>query len=431
MTQPMDAPIPPFTQPSQDDDEDDNYDPLSEMTQRSLSQEDDSCTPRKPSPVLATQHVTPSPVKKSFEEAEPETKDDEELENLSFEERYDLEMCDEDKALFELLQSKKKENAGVKDRINLLKRFYNPHSPHFFVNSFPRACREDPTMLEDLMAFEKYIRKSWMYSHRMWKNKYIARLMLMIWRLMERADDFPRREAITERAHMSDFRSHMEGLIGRMMSDMADEENKKKRGSKKLGLQPTQNRKNGTYIQSLIMQNNPKWQENLVTTDACPGCGLFFLVYERRPEVVNEECARLRARYDELKRQFYIENAQFEKKKGRKKDAPTPPPRPTYPKVMVACMCIVLKCRDMQTGKGCPVCNEMAIVVGRPIPWVDGRCTCSVCMSNCSLYFPISKIAEVRAQIEAERLQATKDQDRQWRIASGKCIFILHLFHFS
>ena len=86
------------------------------------------------------------------------------------------------------------------------------------------------------------------------------------------------------------------------------------------------------------------------------------------------------------------------------------------------CMCIVSRCRDFHTGKGCFNC-EVSVKIGIKPSFdpMSGAVECNVCNCNCKAYFLRSNWSKLKAQQDVDSAQkAIEKKESIMKQAAGK-----------
>ena len=118
-----------------------------------------------------------------------------------------------------------------------------------------------------------------------------------------------------------------------------------------------------------------------------------------------------------------LHNATFTKDGKRKKNKGKvdEPKKPVFPKLMVACMCCVTKCRNIVDGRGCHHCH--AVAKGKmkvPYNIKTAQCECELCMCNCNIVFAKSNWQNISADVEQAAIAEDKLSKSSGLIDNGK-----------
>ena len=331
--------------------------------------------------------------------------------SLSQIEKAYTHLSEADEHIKQVLLSRRKENSTIKARRDLLFSFvFGTKGAH--LKSFFHPEMESNTALlqlhEDLM-------KTCVRKHET-RKKFIGESLFTIWMLLQESDRLKeedltlratRRE--TESTQIKNFRAFMVPISNRHNFDCVNATSKKQRSVK------TQS-KVGEFIQDEFARNNPDWFKKILSAP-CPLCNHNSLVaHEKDEDILNEITL--------LKENWKKENADFHRLPPTEQAKRRKPKMPTYPKQHLICMCLVNRCRDFTTGKGCINCQSTtrsgADVSYNPI---TGHSNCSMCKCDCTAYFKRIEWSKIKAQVEVDKeSKAIATREKMMQRAAGELI---------
>ena len=115
-----------------------------------------------------------------------------------------------------------------------------------------------------------------------------------------------------------------------------------------------------------------------------------------------ETDAKIKLKNRDKNKKYTIAKAVWELEgKQTKSSAPR---KPKYISQQLACMCIVSKCRDSTTGRGCIQCESIAKSFGYvPYNAMGTTCICEVCACNCRFLFDRNNHSKLERDIVSDR----------------------------
>ena len=306
--------------------------------------------------------------------------------------------------LFVFLKSSKKENRNMSYRRDLIMNFQTSKLKIDPAQHFVSHLKDHPTV-HDLVLF---YRKSITYRDCDWRAIESAKVMSNLWKLILLQDDWNQSQDDTEpdSKPVRYLREHILPCIARMNSEKENiTRSKRKRNLFK---------DTGTSVQdNIVIKEHSKWFSR-IEPHPCPKCSHNNVV----PIVPTEEFiiafSQKEYEHDQAMKKYAIDlhQASFTKDGKRKKNKPKidEPKKPIFPKLMVACMCCVTKCRNIVDGRGCHHCHAVAKSNLRiPYNIKTARCECELCKCNCNIVFAKPSWQNIAADVAQAAIAEEKD----------------------
>lgn len=340
------------------------------------------------------------------EEAEETQEETPEEENLSVDEIY----------VKTTLGSKVSENGNIKTRRDLLYAFVLTQKNPQLNLYFHCGLKDDPGLID--------------LEDRLWKTRvkkykssaaWIADGIFDMWMLLKKSDEMKQHDLISpnpsqrrsnrnggteEPAPVTRLRQHIEGLLKRKAQDDSKKSNK-------LVRKVQSQSKAGDFIQDKFAMENPHWQE-IIKSTPCPCCDHTSLVSVKDEAILLQETHDLKQSYKNAMLDFARLGATAQKSTKK-------PKMPTFPNQVMMCMCVINRCVDFSTGRGCVTCQQKAKTTPLYMDPVTGQSQCEMCKCNCVAYFDRMNWSKVKAQTETEKAEKAKQKkEAEMKKAAGE-----------
>lgn len=310
----------------------------------------------------------------------------------------------DDNVLLEFLKSTKSQNHNLTYRSNLVMSFQTSKVKISPQQHFLPQLEANP-LLNDLKSF---YRKSITYKKNDWRSQECAVVLLNLWKLVVLQDQLAPTliDPPAESSAVSALRSFMLPCIERAAND----ERSKNQAKRKRNLY----RDNGRTLQDKIHRDEgTKWYSR-IEPFPCPKCNHCNVIPVIPTDEFVMKVSKLEYEHKEALDKYEEELfASTHTKEGKRRKKPTmiinPPPKPSFPKEMVACMCCVTKCNNIIDGRGCHHCHALTKSnIDIPFNITAAKCECELCQCDCSISFPKGSWQNIAADIEEERLEAER-----------------------
>ena len=319
-----------------------------------------------------------------------------------------LQLSPEDLHVQMVLKSRRKENNSIKFRRDLLFSFV--------LGPSCRKCLQDfyhPKMATNaaLISLNKDVIGCRVRKHDT-KKDFIGDCLFHLWKFLQESDELYKddrsRRATSSNVQplpIKNLRAFINKILTRFKFESVNSTDKKQRSI-------TAKNKVGDFIQDEVLQDNPKWMEDIRPTP-CPLCNHNAIIPHENENDIRKETAELQSQYKAETSAYYSLTPANQKKNK-------PPKMPSFPKQHMICMCLVNRCVDFSTGRGCINC-QAAIKCGMKLSFDPhtGQSKCPMCMCTCTAYFEKMKWTKIRAQSDVDKQKAMHD-DKMTR-AAGKC----------
>ena len=315
----------------------------------------------------------------------------------------------EDEHVKMVLLSRRKENGTIKKRRDLLFSFVfgtkNAHIKTFFHHSL-----HDNTALlnlhEDLMKCRARKHDT--------KKQFIGLSLFTFWMMLKKSDESKEADPNirntrkdSEPSQIQNLRAFIKPVNSRFEFDAVNGTDKKQRNI-------LAQKNSGDFIQDEFVRNNPDWR-NLILSSPCPLCNHNCLVPHERDEDLLDEIQAMKSSWQEANTKFHLMPPSQQNKSKK-------PKQPTYPKQHLICLCLVNRCRDFSSGKGCLNC-ESSVKSGMKLsynPQTDNS-NCKMCQCSCTAYFKRIEWNKLKSQVEVDkREKARETKEEAMKAAAGK-----------
>ena len=362
----------------------------------------------------ATQRSGQSDLEEDADEEDTENKDkDDEIQENLF-----PNLSPREEHVKMVLLSRRKENGTMKSRRELLFSFVFSQN-HTHLRSFFHPAMEDNLSLINL---HDNLMKCRVRKHDTTKQ-FLGEALFVLFMLLQESDqlkdsDHSMRNTRrgSEPMQLKNLRTFFLSITNRYDFDEVNASDKKQRAIL------SQN-KSGDLIQDEYAKNNPDWQSRIISAP-CPLCNHNCVVPHERDEDILEEISNLKEEWLK-KRAAFANLPPAEQEKSKK------PKQPTYPKQHVLCMCMVNRCRDFTTGKGCINCKS-TVKCGMKLSYnpTTGHSNCSMCKCSCSAYFKRIEWSKLKSQVEVDKEKAARDaKEKRLQEASGMYYFFYNVIY--
>jgi hypothetical protein len=182
----------------------------------------------------------------------------------------------------------------------------------------------------------------------------------------------------------------------------------------------------GERIQERLLRRNRKnWHSQVDAVHPCPYCGHELVVCMSS---IQEHAALVNAANSKWVAAMRRWRFEGENKKEK-------PRKPAMPKRLMACMCVVNRCKSAESGKGCKICRDF-VVNGASVPYDYDkmRCSCSVCQCTCDAVFRRDDWQDIYTQVQLNKKDKEKEAslNKEHAKGSGKSVIILiHTYIYS
>ena len=325
-----------------------------------------------------------------------------------------------------VMKSRRNENNTLKFRRDLLYSFVLGPAVQTHLHKFFHPSLKDDESLNDI---HEKLMSTRVKKHKTRKD-FIGDSLFSLWLTLKKSDALKDQDLVAppsdntptrassrasgtdDLAPIKSLRKFVKDIMKRKLFEDANKTDKKQR-------RVQASAKNTDFIQDEFARNNPNWHL-LIKPSPCPLCAHTTIVPHEPDEVIVRETAMMRGEYTAS----MIEHAKLPPSKQNKKNKPK---LPQFPKQHMMCMCMVNRCRDFHTGRGCLNC-EASVKVGLKvaIDYVTGKSSCPMCNCTCSAYFVKSSWSKLKAQNDTDKAEKAKlKHEEDMRKASGKSDFSL------
>ena len=334
-------------------------------------------------------------------------------------------LCEDDLWLKAALASKLAENQNLKFRRQLLYAFVFalPGNPPNFNTYFHVSMKDNPRILQ----IQQKLWQTRVKKHQS-QAAFISDCLFTLWILIKESDqkhdddmksDNPQQRSSSrnggtpEPKPILSLRKHMKTLLGRKKADQV------KNASKNI----TKKSKDSDLIQDTFRRQNQGWSELIVTTP-CPCCDHTSLVPSESESLLLQMTFDLKSKY-KAEMIHWLALGKTQQKNSKK------PKMPTFPKQYMMCMCIVSRCVDFHSGKGCPICTQRANSNALVLDPTSKVPICEVCSCNCMAYFDRMDWSKIKASSDVSKAKEEKAKSKRiadMKKAAGKKLFVFYYF---
>ena len=315
-----------------------------------------------------------------------------------------------------VLLSRRKENGTMKIRRDLLFAFVFSQN-HTHMRSFFHSSMADN---KSIINLHDKLMKCRVRQHDTTKQ-FLGESLFTLFKLLHESDTLKDEDPSTrnirrgsEPVQIKNLRAFFLTITNRYDFDEVNASDKKQRNI------VSQN-KSGSLIQDEYAQNNPDWKQRILPSP-CPLCNHNCLLpHECDSDILKEITI--------LKDEFLVKQSNFTKLSPTEQAKTKKPKQPVYPKQHIICMCVINRCRDYTTGKGCINC-ESTVRCGMKLNYnpVNGHSNCKMCQCPCTAYFKRIEWSKLKAQVEVDKeKKAIELKETQMRKAAGTFVHF-HLF---
>ena len=326
--------------------------------------------------------------------------------------------------LLVFLKSSKKENRNMSYRRELIMNFQTSKIKIDPAQHFISHLKNHPTVRELVLFY----RKSLTYRDCDWRAIESAKVLRNLWKLVLLQDDWNQSQDETEpdSKPVKYLREHILPCIARMNSEKENvTRSKRKRNLFK---------DSGTSVQdNIVLKEHSKWFSR-IEPHPCPKCSHNNVVPIVPTEEFIIEFSQKEYEHDQAMKKYEIDlqQATFTKDGKRKKNKAKieEPRKPIFPKLMVACMCCVTKCRNIVDGRGCHHCHAVAkSKLQIPYNIKTAQCECELCLCNCNIVFPKSSWQNIAADVAQAAIADEKESKMTISTTKSKYPFMHLLLH--
>ena len=306
--------------------------------------------------------------------------------------------------LLSFLKTSKKENRNMTFRRDLIMAFQQSKHKIDPARFFVTDLKHHP-IFQDLVMF---FRKSITYRDSDWRAIEAGEILMKLWKLVLLQDKWKKDkdDQSKDSVPVRDLRYHILPCIARIKIDIeSDARSKRKR---------TMYKDNSTSVQdNIVVKEHSKWFTR-IEPHPCPKCHHNNIIPIIPIEDFVLQFSKKEYEQEQTKKQYEIDlyNATHTKdgKKRKNKLRIDEPKKPVFPKMMMACMCCVTKCRNIVDGRGCHHCYAVSkSKLNIPYNVKTAQCECELCKCNCNIVFAKASWQNIAADVEEALVLEEKD----------------------
>jgi hypothetical protein len=242
-----------------------------------------------------------------------------------------------------------------------------------------------------------------------------AQKLSLLWMALDASDALwtGRRGGRSESAAIKGLRKYSAGVKARAMSELSKESSSKQGGAlvRKKNFRRHNRTENGERLQERVLRRNKSsWTNMIDKVTPCPYC--------EHEMVICMSSAQEHAKLVNQANDAWKQEINEWREDGSNKN--TKPRKPPLPKRLMACMCIVNKCKNTETGRGCSTCRDF-VTNGATVPYDYKlmRCTCTICQCNCDAVFRRDDWQDIFTQQQLQKQDKEKHKELNEKHAKG------------